>query len=460
MDTFKTICVSLVLILFMGGGCAPLPDVSKITDHAQTERPPKIMTAKGMLSDEKSRELIKRLQGAVYQTDLVQRHNAVMEAVDGSPLIGGNKVTLLTDGQSTYAAIIKAIQCATETINLETYKIENDEIGRAFADLLVRKQQEGVQVNLIYDGIGSLPTPTSFFDRMRETGVQVVEVNPLSDLQVGAVNPLHADHRKLLVVDGKVVITGGINISAVYTSTPFQSGRPKKPSEVPWRDTDVQIEGPAAAAFQQLFLDMWQKQKGPPLQRECYFPKLESKGHALVRAIANNPGESNRITYISYVSALMFAEHAIHLTNAYFIPDDKILDALSQAARRGVDVRIIVPSITDSSLAYYAMRYNYAELLQAGVKLYERKKALLHAKTAVIDGVWSTVGSTNMDFLSLSSNYELNAVVLSPKFGADMEAMFAKDVAESDEITWEKWQQRSILERTKELFAHMMSHVL
>jgi cardiolipin synthase len=262
------------------------------------------------------------------------------------------------------------------------------------------------------------------------------------------------------VVDGSLVITGGINISSVYTSTPFPSGRQKKATTVPWRDTDVQIEGPAAAAFQQLFFDMWQKQKGPPLQRECYFPNIQAQGKALVRAIASTPGESNRMTYISYVCAIIFAEHAIHLTNAYFIPDDQILDALSQAARRGVDVKVVVPSITDSSLAFYAMRYNYSELLKAGVKLYERKKALLHAKTAVIDGVWSTVGSTNMDFLSSSSNYELNAVVLNPQFGKEMEAMFAKDLSESDEITWEKWQQRSFMERTKELFSHMMSHVL
>ncbi|HJV66770.1 MAG TPA: cardiolipin synthase [Geomonas sp.] len=439
-----------------------MPDVGKIADQAQTEKPPKILTAKGMLSEEKSRAIMKRLQGSVYHTDLLQRHNAVLEMVDGgSPLIGGNKVTLLTDGETTYAAILNAIECATDTINLETYKIEDDATGRTFADLLVQKQQEGVQVNLIYDAIGSLPTPASFFDRLRKAGVQVVEVNPLKGLQPAVSNPVHADHRKLLVVDGTLVITGGINISQVYTSTPFQSeGRKSKKPAVPWRDTDVEIEGPAAAAFQELFVDMWLRQNGPPLDRERYFPEQTTEGHALVRAIASTPGESNRITYISYVCAMIFAEHSIHLTNAYFIPDDHILDALTEAARRGVDVKIIVPSITDSSLAYYAMRYNFAELLKAGVKVFERKKALLHAKTAVIDGVWSTVGSTNMDFLSLSSNYEVNAVVLSPRFGTAMEEMFSKDLSESNEITWEQWQKRSITERTKELFAHMMSHLL
>jgi cardiolipin synthase A/B len=145
--------------------------------------------------------------------------------------------------------------------------------------------------------------------------------------------------------------------------------------------------------------------------------------------------------------------------NAYFIPDDSILDALTAAARRGVDLKVIVPSISDSNSALYAMRYNYSELLKAGVKLYERRKALLHAKTAV-DGVWSTVGSTNFDMYSLSRNYEVNAVVLGPEFGREMEQMFKQDMAASSQIRWERWKNRSLLEKSRELLAHMFSHLM
>lgn len=455
MEALKAICVSMILLALSGSGCARLPDVSKVAGQAPVEAPPKILSARGMVSPAKASEMMARLQGAVYRTDMLQRHNAVLEMITGKPLTQGNKVSLLIDGHNTYAAIFKAIENATDSINMETYEIDDDAVGRRIADLLVKKQRAGVQVNLIYDAIGCIATPAAFFDRLRQAGVQVLRVN---SFKAHADFITHADHRKLLVVDGKLVITGGINITQVYTSAPFRSDGHKPP--VPWRDTDVEIEGPAAADFQKLFVAMWQKQKGPPLPQARYFPKLESHGGALVRAIGSTPGESNRDTYVSYVCALLFAEHSIHLTNAYFIPDDRTLDALTRAARNGVDVKIIVPSITDSALAKNAMRHTYSELLKAGVKIYERKKALLHAKTAVIDGVWSTVGSTNFDFLSLSTNYEINAVILSPEFAARMEEAFNNDLAESTEITWQKWHQRPFSEKAKEFLAHMLSHVL
>jgi cardiolipin synthase len=156
-----------------------------------------------------------------------------------------------------------------------------------------------------------------------------------------------------------------------------------------------------------------------------------------------------------YVAAITFAEHSIHLTNAYFIPDGQILTAFTDAAKRGVDVKIILPGTSDSSLSLSAARYNYSELLKAGVKIYERRKALLHAKTAVIDGVWSTVGSTNLDYWSLVSDDEVNAVVLSREFAVEMERMFAKDIAESDQIQREAWGKRPLVQKIKEKFAHV-----
>jgi cardiolipin synthase len=288
----------------------------------------------------------------------------------------------------------------------------------------------------------------------------VVEFNPVNPIKAhGHWLLKHPDHRKILVVDGKVAIAGGINISAVYSSR-LSGRRHAKGAPLPVRDTDVQIEGPAVAEFQKLFLDTWQKQNGLKLSEQDYFPAPKEEGNALVRVVGSTPGQSNRLTFVVYVSAITFAEHSIHLTNAYFIPDDQILDAFTAAAKRGVDVKIILPSSSDSSMALHAARFNYAELLKAGVKVYERRNAWLHAKTAVIDGVWSTVGSTNLDFWSLLSDDEVNAVVLSREFAIEMEKMFARDLTESDQIQWDTWEKRPLWQKIEESFAHMFSHLM
>ena len=442
----------LLSLLSLSNGCASLPDVSEVIDETPTAQEPRqIVSSKGLLSPEKSKAIMERLKRSVDPTDVLERHTAVVESVTESPLTKGNKVTLLADGQAAYAAMFKAIPNAKDHINLETFIIEDDEVGRTFSDLLLQKQAEGVQVNLIYDSLGSYSTPTAFFQRLRDGGVQVVEFNPLNPLKThGHWILAHRDH-------GKIAIAGGINISSVYSSK-LSGRREVKGAPLLWRDTDVHIEGPAVAEFQKLFLDTWQKQKGPQLSNRHYFPALKGEGNALVRVVGSTPGQSNRITFIVYVSAITFAERSVHLTNAYFIPDDQILDAFTDAARRGVDVKIILPSTSDSSMALHAARYNYSELLQAGVKLYERRNALLHAKTAVIDGIWSTVGSTNLDYWSLLSDDELNSVILSHDFAVEMEKMFAWDLAESDQIQWEEWKHRPYFQRISEWFAHLFSH--
>lgn len=400
---------------------------------------------------------MERLKRSVNPTDILERHSAVMESVTESPLTKGNKVTLLNDGQATYAAMFHAIKLAKVHINLETFIIEDDEVGRTFADLLLQKQAEGVQVRLIYDSVGSLNTPNAFFQRLRSAGIQVVEFNPLNPFKTHSFWLLkNPDHRKMLIIDGTVAIAGGINISSVYSSS--LSGRKAKRSSLPWRDTDVQIEGPAVAEFQRLFLDTWQKQKGPDISEGKFFPPLKEIGTALVRVVGSTPGEDNRITFVVYVSAFTFAEHSIHLTNAYFIPDNQILNALADAAKRGVDVKIILPSTTDSSMALNAARYNYSALLQAGVKIYELRNAILHAKIAVIDGVWSTVGSTNLDYWSLLSDDEVNAVILSREFAVEMEQIFTKDLAESEQILRDTWEKRSVSRKIKESFAHLFAN--
>jgi len=446
-----------ISILVISSGCATLPNVTKKIDAAPTTQEPRqIVSAKGLLSPKQSKVIMERLKRCIDPTDILERYTAVVESVTESPLTKGNKVALLADGQATYAAMFKAMQSARDHINIETFIIDDDDVGHEFSDLMLKKQAEGVQVNLIYDSVGSYTNPAAFFQRLRDGGIQVVEFNPINPLKARGDWLLgHPDHRKILIVDGKIAITGGINISSVYSSR--LSGRYEDDATpLPWRDTDVQIEGPAVAEFQKFFLDTWSKQNGSKLSERNYYPKMKEDGNALVQVVGSTPGADNRITFIAYVAAITFAEHSIHLTNAYFIPDDQILKSFTDAARRGVDVKIILPGTTDSSVALYAARYNYSELLEAGVKIYERRNALLHAKTAVIDNVWSTIGSTNMDYWSLLSNDEVNAVILNRKFAAEMEKTFAKDLGESHQIKREEWEERPLSSQMGEWFAHLL----
>lgn len=461
-EEHMTICKPLVSLVLFGfilsheAGCATLPDVSAVMDETPTAQAPRrILSSKGLLSPQASKAILQRLKNSGEPTDILERHLAVVESVTESPLTKGNNVALLADGEATYAAMFQVIENARDHINIESYIIEADEVGSKFADLLLAKQAEGVQVNLIYDSLGSMSTPATFFQRLRDGGIQVVEFNPLNPLEArGKWGLTHRDHRKILIADGTVAIMGGINISEVYSSSPFHRKRREK-TPIHWRDTDIQIEGPAVAELQKLFFDTWLQQEGPELAQRNYFPELKEEGSALVRVVGSTPGETNRIPFIMYVSAITFAADSIHMTNSYFIPDDQIVKALTDAAKRGVDVKIILPGITDSKLALHAQRYHYSVLLKAGVKLYERNTSLLHAKTAVIDQVWSTVGSTNMDLFSLLTNDEVNTVILNREFAVEMEKMFADDLENSSQIHWEEWKNRPLLPRVRDWFGSL-----
>ena len=452
---FSYLFFALLLTVSLDSGCASLPNVSRIIGDAPVAQSPQIDSARGPVSPQKSKVIMERLKRSVAPTDLLERYSAVVESISDSPMTKGNKVTLLADGQATYAAMFKALRSAKDHINLESFIIEDDETGRKFAALLLQKQAEGVRVHLIYDSVGSLSTPAAFFQRLSDAGVQVVEFNPINPLEDREEWGLtHRDHRKILIVDGRVAIIGGVNISKVYSSG-YRRGQKTGKAPIHWRDTDLQIEGPSVAELQKLFLDTWLKQKGPALSKSNFFPDLKEQGNALVRVVGSTPGETNRIPFVVYVSAISFAENSVHLTNSYFIPDDQIEEALIDAARRGVDVKIVLPSVTDSKLALYAQRHHYSKLLKAGVKLYEHSSSLLHAKTAVIDGVWSTVGSTNLDYLSLLSNDEVNAVILNKELALQMEQMFAKDLADSKPILLEEWEKRPLIHRMGEWFINL-----
>ncbi len=451
----------MIACLLAGVSCSSLPDVRQLIDcYPRTGALPAIAGEQGTLDRESTAHVLEELQSESSGSDIIDRHLTLMEAVGAAPPVTGNNAMLLIDGDVTFAAMLRAIQDARDHINFETYIIKDDEVGNMFADLLIKKSREGLAVNLIYDGFGSKGTPRSFFDRLEEGGVKVVEYNPMRHFKMGSREKFHnRTHRKTLIVDGAIAFTGGINIGNTYLKSRSKLDKVSPPEEF-WRDTHVMIEGPAAHDFQRLFIETWQKQKGPPLAPADYYPAVGKKGDDIVQVIASSKGYINRTTYTMYVSAVANASKSVHMTQSYFAPDSQMLEALMQAARRGVDVRIILPEYTDHSVVREAARWHYAQLLKAGVKLYERAATILHAKTAVIDGVWSTVGSTNLELWSFVSNDEINAVVLGRDFAEDMERAFQDDLEDSNEILPGEWTRRPLLDRAKQFFFNLFHYWL
>lgn len=454
-------------------GCASVPNAEFLSQQYTTQEA-QFKTAWGPVSERTSAALMGELKRKAGDLDILERQAVLEQAIVGQPLVVGNKVTLLLDGPATYDAMFAAIRSAKHHINIEKYIIDDGEVGQKFADLLLERRAAGIQVNIIYDSLGAFKTKKEYFQRLRDGGINVVEFNPVNPLAAKKGWSLnHRDHRKLLIADGRTVILGGINIDDVYSSGSSSGGgssggsggssggkssRDAKRSG--WRDTDVQIDGPVVADFQKLFLNTWEKQHGPVLNKDEYVHVVPPAGKEIVRAIGGSPDDPYNAIYLTFIAAITNAQKQVYITNAYFVPDPQLVRALIEAAQRGVDVRLILPSTTDSRSAAHAAHSHYAELLKGGVKIYERRSALLHAKTAVIDGVWSCVGSANLDWRSAVDNDEVAAVVLSREFGETMLKAYALDQAQSDAIDLEQWTHRPFRARFKEWIFRLFGRLL
>ena len=456
--------------------CSSLPTI--VPDMGRPRAAAQISGQHGPLSATRSKQIIDALKGSNPQPNQLERHLALEQAISDSPLTAGNQVRLLEDGPATYRAMLAAIAKARDHINMESYIFEDDEAGKQFSDALLAQQALGVQVNIIFDSVGTLGTRPEFFTRLSDGGIKLLEFNPVNPLAAKAgwdVN--QRDHRKLLIVDGRTAFLGGINISGVYSGGSFSRGsgaraahkpgdkpgiKPgdKASKSQPWRDTDIQIDGPVVAEFQKLFIDTWTSQQGEPLATREYFPALSAQGSEVVHAIGSSPDDDYSLIYATLISAIDNAESEVLLTNAYFVPDPQLRASLKGAVARGVEVKLILPGSTDSALVFHAGRSYYDELLEAGVKIFERRDVVLHAKTALIDGVWATVGSTNLDWRSFLHNQELNAVVLGDAFGRQMRAAFDGDLARSAPVTLREWRRRTIDVRAKEAFARLWQYWL
>lgn len=398
--------------------------------------------------------------------EALARYVAETSARPQSPLFRGNAAEILVDGPRTHQAMFAAMAGAKDHINLQTYILEAGEVGERLAEILGRKAAQGVRVNVIYDSVGSITTPREYFEALRAQGVAVCEFNP--------VNPLRArlgwrvnnrDHRKILVVDGRVAFTGGVNISSTYSSGSRADRAPRnvkagEESTRGWRDTQVRVEGPAVARFQRLFLDAWAQQDCGPLVAARYDPPDEKRGALDMRVLSSDPDSDRSEMYGALLKAIGGAKERVWLTIGYFVPDPLSRRALADAAGRGVDVRLILPGFSDFWAPVYAGRSHYEELLRAGVRIFEWHDALMHAKTAVIDGRWSSIGSTNLDWRSIVHNYEADLLVHDAGFGAEMERRFRADLQRSKEVRLDDWLARGHAERLKEWLARRWEFLL
>lgn len=453
---------ALMLCSGMLCGCAPVPSVNKLIDRAPAETTT-VVGVRGPLSTAQSKAILDHLNQQAQGSDLLQRHLAIEQALVDAPLIAGNRTKLLHDGPATFRAMFDVIRRAKHDIFLEYYIFENvASDGERLADLLIAKRQQGVAVAVIYDSYGSIDTPAAFLDRLKAAGVAILEFHPLNPLKAKNGYSINdRDHRKILVADGTTAIVGGVNLYTVYQPHPHarlvasHGGNPET-----WHDIDLEITGPAARRLQQIFLDHWAAEQGPSLPALGDDPPSKAAGGEVVRIIGSDHEDTIPRYDATLLSAIRNAQKSIWLTTAYFVPTEDEMHDLEAAARRGVDVRLMLPGQSDSALALAVGRAAYGDLLEAGVKIFELQDGMLHSKSAVIDDVWSTIGSSNFDHRSILFNDEVDAVILGRDTAGQLQAQFEEDEASARPISLTRWEDRPLTEKIRELYSRAVENLL
>ena len=365
-------------------------------------------------------------------------------------LLAGNLVEPLRGGGEAFPAMLAAIASARHFVHLETYILCADRTGRLFLDALVERARAGLSVRVLYDAVGSFELPQSFVDELRAGGVSVGEYHPIAPWRP-RFGFNQRDHMKILVVDGLVAFTGGMNIGDEYA--PLEQGGGG------WFDVHAQVRGPIVGELDRLFARTWERATGECITVHSGDQPLQQPG--MWAAVIDNFGIRNRSRKrIAYLHAIRAAKSSIALMNAYFIPDLGLRRALRAAARRGVRVQVIVPAVTDVGVVMFASRHLYPRLLRGGVQIYEWPARMMHAKTGVIDGVWSTIGSYNLDRRSLFHNLEAGVVVADAALGARMREIFDHELAKSREVTLAECLARPVLARARQWFCYLWRYWL
>jgi cardiolipin synthase A/B len=372
-----------------------------------------------------------------------------IEAHTDAPITAGNRIDVLLNGDETFPVMLRDIKAAKSTITFAQYLFEGGTLATEFAQAFAERCRAGIEADILLDDHGSSKTPAEIVALMRDAGCHVeffrrVEmpavIFPWKLLQYN-----YRNHRRILVIDGRLGFTGGYGISDTWL------GDGRTPEH--WRDTNARIEGPAVKFLQAAFAESWLETTGIAIGGAGYFPRLEPVGKLPVQIVSSSPAGGSFQNYMLFLLSINSARKTILIANPYFIPDDVMTEALLKAASRGVRVTVLAPGKIDSRLTYTVSRSHYGRLLLGGAEIFEYQAALMHAKTMVIDGIWATIGSTNFDNRSFALNQELNLTVYDASLARRLEVIFQDDLKYSKKITYEEWHSRSVFERLFELFA-------
>jgi cardiolipin synthase len=365
-----------------------------------------------------------------------------------APIVGGNKVALLFNGDETFPAMLEAIRKARKTITYAQYLYQDGAIAYEFAEALAERCRAGVQVHLLIDSHGGGKIPTDIPELWSKAGCTLEWFRRVKLFQFITPWELfrynYRNHRRILVVDGRIGFTGGHGVSEAWTG----NGR----IDDHWRDTDVRVEGPIVQQLQGAFIESWRETTGNVLGGEDYFPVLEPAGDVFAQVVKSSPFGGSFESYMLFLLSITSAQRTIHISNPYFLPDERMQAALLDAVKRGVRVVTLTPGKIDHKLVYWASRSGFEPLLLGGVEIYEYQAALMHAKTMVVDGVWATVGSTNLDNRSFALNEEINLVVHDAGVAGQLEKAFEEDLKYSKKLTYEDWKSRALTEKILEVF--------
>jgi cardiolipin synthase len=365
----------------------------------------------------------------------------------GPPLVGGNRVVTLLNGDQIFPAMLAALRKAERSITFETYIYWSGKIGRELSGVLAERARAGVRVHVLLDWVGSARLDPESLDEMMKAGVEVEKYRPLRWYNLSRVNS--RTHRKIMVVDGRIGFIGGVGIADQWL------GRAESPEH--WRDTHFQVEGPVVAHLQAAFMDNWIKTRADVLNEDEYFPELKSCGDLCGQVFVSSPREGGDSARLMYLLSIAAARQRILIANSYFVPDDLCVDALVAAQQNGVHVEVIVPGkYIDTKVTRRASRSRWGKLLEAGVAIYEYQPTMYHCKVMVIDDCWTSVGSTNFDNRSFRLNDEANLNILDRDFASEQAAVFEQDKAQARQITFGAWENRPMKEKIVETLSGLV----
>lgn len=447
-DPEITLAWVLVLLLL------PLIGLIIYLNFGRNYRKVKIFSRKGLTDlkrmDELSQNQIKDLSNVLFDNRQIQKKlNIIKLLLNNSKalLTAKNQVQILHNGQATFEAILEALSHARSHIHLEYYVYEDDNIGNQIKDILIRKAREGLEIRLIIDAIGSWSLSKSFLKKISQAGIQVGVFMPVRfPLIANKIN--YRNHRKIVVVDGKIGFVGGLNIADRYIHGTPELG--------PWRDTHLKIMGDAVQSLQTIFITDWYFVTNNYLQGAGYFPNHDIKGRSLVQITVSGPDSDWSSIMQAYFTAITTAEKYIYISTPYFMPNESILTALKTAALSGVDVKLILPAKSDVTTHLYGSMSYVEDLLRAGVHVFLFSKGFNHSKIMMVDGIFTSIGTANMDSRSFDKNFEVNALIYDEEIASQMKQAFLRDISDSKKVLLSEFLKRPEGQKIKESLARVL----